>query len=165
MTAARRGIVIALTVLGATTSLRAQDSGTAQAESQVFRVDDSGTVVLDPVLEMQWQPPGRENAGSSIVSAATRVSVQLNLAAWTGRTGRIYMTLPRTSGPTVRATWAAGGTLLSGSLVSGDRAVVYAGPINGALLRDVIDIELHADGARLIQPEVLAFAFEIEVNP
>lgn len=165
MTATRRGIITALIVLGAASSVGAQDSATTQPGSQVFRVDDSGTVVLDPVLEMQWQPPGRENSGSSVVSATTRVSVQLNLAAWIGRSGRIYMTLPRTSGPTVRAAWVAGGTLLSGSVVSGDRTVVYAGPINSALMRDVIDIKLQADGARLIQPEVLAFAFEIEVNP
>jgi hypothetical protein len=102
---------------------------------------------------------------TALVSGSTRVSLQLNLAAWSGRSGRIYMTLPRTSGPTVRATWRAGGTLLSGSLISGDRAVVYAGRINGPVLRDVIDIKLEADGARLVEPEVLAFSFEIEIDP
>ena len=90
--------------------------------------------------------------------------MQLNVLAWLGRHGRIYMSLPRTAGPTVRATWQAGGTLLAGSLVSGDRAIVYSGPINGSQLRDVIDISLEVDGARLNQPEVLAFAFEIEVD-
>ncbi|MCB1676559.1 MAG: hypothetical protein KDI01_09720, partial [Halioglobus sp.] len=119
-------------------------------------MDDSGTVVVDPVLEMEWQPPGRTGT-TSLVSASTRVSVQLNLASWVGRSGRIYMTLPRTAGPTVRATWTTGGTLLSGTLISGDRALVYAGPVSSPLLRDLIDIELEADGARLAQPEALAF--------
>ena len=140
---------------------RAQDVNLATG--QVYRVDDSGTVVLDPVLQMQWQTPGRSGA-SPLVSASTRVSVQLNLMAWSGRSGRIYMTLPRTSGPTVRATWRTGGTLLPGSLLSGDRTMVYAGTINGPLLRDMLDIRLEADGARLIQPEALAFGFEIEVD-
>ena len=142
----------------------AQEDVAATTRGTVSRVDDSGTVVLDPVLEMQWQAPGRENIGSPLVSGSTRVSVQLNVLPWSGRNGRIYMSLPRTSGPTVRAHWHSGGTLLAGSLISGDRAIVYAGPINGSLLRDVIDIVIEADSARLIQPEVLAFAFEIEVG-
>jgi hypothetical protein len=143
--------------------VQAQESPTSTPSGQVFRVDDSGTVVVDPVLEMQWQPPGRTGT-TSLVSASTRVSVQLNLASWVGRSGRIYMTLPRTAGPTVRATWTTGGTLLSGTLISGDRALVYAGPVSSPLLRDLIDIELEADGARLAQPEALAFGFEIEID-
>lgn len=143
----------------------AQDGATLNAQNTAFRVDDSGTVVLDPVLEMKWQPAGGNLSAASLVTGATRVSLQLNLAAWSGRAGRIYMTLPRTSGPTVRATWQAGGTLLSGSLISGDRTIVFAGPITSRVLRDVIDIKIEADGARLVEPEVLAFGFEIEVDP
>lgn len=143
--------------------VQAQESPTSTPSGQVFRVDDSGTVVVDPVLEMQWQPPGRTGT-TSLVSASTRVSVQLNLAPWVGRSGRIYMTLPRSAGPTVRATWSTGGTLLSGTLISGDRALVYAGPVSSPLLRDLFDIELEADGARLAQPEALAFGFEIEID-
>ncbi|MEA1619936.1 hypothetical protein SOQ14_13515 [Erythrobacter sp. T5W1-R] len=139
----------------------AQDQPTASA--RVLKVDDSGTVVLDPVLEMQWQPPGRSGS-TSLVSASTRVSVQLNLAAWVGRSGRIYMTLPRAPGPTVRATWKTGGTLLPGTLLSGDRTLVYAGPVTGPVIRDLIEIALEADGARLTQPEALAFGFEIELD-
>jgi len=133
------------------------------ASGRVFRVDDSGTVVLEPVLQMQWQPPGRSGS-TSLVSASTRVSVQLNLAPWVGRVGRIYMTLPRAPGPTVRATWKTGGTLLPGTLLSGDRTLVYAGPVTGPVMRDLIDIALEADGARLTQPEALAFGFEIELD-
>lgn len=129
----------------------------------IFRVDDTGTVVLDPVLEMQWLPAGRQ-ASSSVVSASTRVSVQLNLQAWSGRTGRIYMLLPKSSGPTVRASWRTGGTLLPGALLSGERALVYSGPITAPVLRDLIEIKLEADGVRLAQPEALSFSFEIEVG-
>lgn len=144
-------------------SLAAQDEAVPPGDLRVYRVDDSGTVVLDPVLQMQWQPPGRSGA-TSLVSASTRVSVQLNLGQWIGRSGRIYMTLPRTAGPTVRATWRTGGTLLSGSLVSGDRTLVYAGSVTGPVMRDLIDMSLEVDGARLAQPEALAFGFEIELD-
>ena len=136
-------------------------SAAADAQSAgAYRVDDSGTVVVEPVLPMQWRP-----GGSSIVSASTRVNVQLNLAPWNGRSGRIYMTLPRGAGPTVRATWQTGGVMLPGTLLSGERALVYSGPIASALLRDLIDIRLEADSMRLLQPQALAFGFEIEVDP
>lgn len=158
-------IVTSLALLAAISvaQVQAQVAPPSTPSGQVFRVDDSGTVVVDPVLEMQWRPPGRTGT-TSLVSASTRVSVQLNLASWVGRSGRIYMTLPRTAGPTVRATWSTGGTLLSGALISGDRALVYAGPVSSPLLRDLIDIKLEADGARLAQPEALAFGFEIEID-
>lgn len=141
-----------------------QEPGAAPASAQAFRIDDSGSVVLDPVLRLDWQQAGRVGTSSPLVSASTKVNVQLNLTAWTGRTARIYMTLPRTSGPSVRATWTTGGTLLPGTLISGDRALVFAGPINGPLMRDLIDIKLEADGVRLVNPEALAFGFEIEVD-
>ena len=141
-------------------AVHAQEPSSAR---QTFRVDDSGTVVLDPSLEMQWQSVGRVSA-SNIVSASTRVSVQLNLSLWLGLSGRIFMNLPRTSGPTVRASWTTGGILHPGTLISGDRALVYSGPISSAVLRDVLDIELEADGARLNEPEALTFGFEIEID-
>lgn len=73
------------------------------------------------------------------------------------------MTLPRGAGPAVRASWQTGGTLLAGSLLSGERALVYAGPIAAPVLRDLLDITLEADGNRLQQPETLSFGFEFEV--
>lgn len=152
---------LCLVVADVSVSTVAQDQ--APSMGRVFKVDDSGTVVLDPVLQMQWQPPGRRGS-TSLVSASTRVSVQLNLAQWVGRAGRIYMTLPRTPGPTVRATWRTGGALLPGTILSGDRALVYAGPVTSPVMRDLIDIALEADGARLAQPEALAFGFEIELD-
>jgi len=143
----------------ATGTSSAQDAGPSH---QTFRVDDSGTVVLDPSLEMQWQPIGRVS-DSNVVSASTRVSVQLNLSLWVGQIGKIYMSLPATSGPTVRATWSTGGVLLPGTLLSGDRALVYSGSVTTQVIRDILDIKLEADGSRLTEPEALAFGFEIEV--
>ncbi|WP_161989139.1 hypothetical protein [Sphingomonas glacialis] len=143
--------------------LTAQTVASGSATGSSFRVDDSGTVVLDPVLAMRWRPVGRSGA-SSIVSANTRVGVQLNLASWIGRSGRIYMSLPRTSGPSVRGTWTTGGAMLAGTLISGDRTLVYAGPITGPILRDQFNITLEADGTRLTGPEALGFGFEIDLD-
>lgn len=140
----------------------AQGTSPDEPSSPAIRIDDSGTVVVDPVLAMRWQPAGR-TAASPLVSATTRVAVQLNLAAWVGQTGRVYMTLPRGPGPAVRATWQTGGTLIPGTLMSGERAMVYAGTIAAPVMRDQIEITLEADGSRLEHPEALSFGFEIEV--
>ncbi|WP_225207324.1 hypothetical protein [Novosphingobium huizhouense] len=138
-------------------------SATATA-SAPMRVDDTGTFVLNPYLEMKWLPkPG--NSGSRIVEAGTKVSVQLNLAPYIGRTGRIYMVLPRGTGTSVRAIWTSGGKLLPGQLLSGERALVYNGAVRGPLLTDLLDLRLQVDSTRLVQPQALAFGFEIEVDP
>lgn len=156
-------MLLACLVTSASGQIAAQETTPFTSSGQSLRVDDSGTVVLDPVLTMQWKPVGRTGA-SSIVSAETRVSVQLNLANWIGRSGRIYMLLPRTSGPSVRATWTTGGGLLPGTLISGDRTLVYAGPISAPIMRDQINIKLEADGSRLESPEALGFGFEISLD-
>ncbi len=153
-----RGAVACMLATGLSAPAHGQE-----AEGRAFRIDDSGTVVIDPVLEMQWEAPGKTGT-TSLVSASTRVAVQLNMAPWAGRAGRIYMSLPRSSGPTVRATWKTGGVLLPGSLISGERALVFAGNVTASVLRDLIDIELETDGARLMRPEALAFGFEIETD-
>lgn len=155
--------LLPLAVIGLPGTALAQDGAASLPGGRVFRVDDSGTVVLDPSLEMQWQPTG-PSRGSKIVSAGTRVSVQLNLATWVGQSGRIYMILPPTVGPTVRATWTTGGALLPGTLLSSERTLVYAGPVRSAVMRDLIDIKLEVDGTRLTEPQALAFGFEIEVD-
>lgn len=161
------GISLPLVMIISAPSTFAQDSTASDMAGGVagrtFRVDDTGTVVLDPYLEMKWQP-ALSSSGSRIVSATTKVSAQLNLTAWIGKAARIYMTLPRNAGPTIRATWSTGGTLLPGRLLSGDRALVYAGPIRSGLLRDLIDLTLEVDSTRLVQPQALAFGFEIEVQ-
>lgn len=157
--AARMSIALGCVILTTAISALAQDAG--PPPRQLYKVDDSGSVVLDPALDMQWQQNshGKSNA---IVSATTRVNVQLNVSAWTGRNARIYMTLPPTSGPMVRAQWTTNGPLLPGSLLSGNRAIVYSGPITSPVIKDIIELMLQADGNRLNQSEQLSFGFEIE---
>lgn len=150
-------------MLGLSGSAVAQEVANSAQAGRVFRVDDTGTVVLDPSLKMEWQPTAPSRA-SSIVSASTKVSVQLNLAAWVGQSGRIYMALPATSGPTVRASWTTGGALLPGTLLSSGRTLVFAGPVHSAVMRDLLDITLEVDGARLTEPQALVFGFEIEID-
>ena len=157
-------LTAASALLAASASLAAQDNGSDPPGRQAFRVDDSGSFVVDPFLEMQWKP-GLRGPEAAIVGGATRVSVQLDTRPWIGRSGRIYMVLARGPGPTVRATWTTGGLLQPGTLLSGDRSLVYAGPVTGPLMRDIIDIRLEVDGTRLSAAQALSFGFEIELEP
>ena len=47
-------------------------------------------------------------------------------------------------------------------LRDGERALVYAGPIEADRLTDTFRITLQADGDRSVRPQSLEFAFEIE---
>lgn len=135
----------------------------AQAQVRAYKVDDSASQVLDRLVPMHWDSPvpGPDPA-SHTVSGVVTVRVRLDVAPWRGRQGRIYMTLPpQPSGP-ITATWTTRGPLLPGSLRAGERQMVYAGPIDAALIEDTMRLQLHADGRRLGRNEQLDFSFEIE---
>lgn len=133
----------------------------AQATSQP--IDDSGTMVEMPTLPLVWSPQ-RGGSYGGLVTASTRVNLVLHLDSWLSREGRIYMVLPRGNGTPVRARWAGAGHLLAGELVSGQRALVYTGPITAPLLEDSMLMTIEADPRHLAQAQALQFGFEIEVG-
>jgi hypothetical protein len=90
--------------------------------------------------------------------------VRLNTAPWLNKSGRIYMALAEQTIGTVTAEWSTQGRLLPGSLVSGNRTLVYSGPIRTPLLEDTIALRISADGRRLVSPQRLQFYFEIDVD-
>jgi hypothetical protein len=133
------------------------------AHGATFRVDDSQTQVLESTLPMRWQEFSPA-ASNHTIEGNTRVHVRLNLAAWQGKVGKIYMVLPAQSIGTVQVSWRGQGKLLSGNLVSGQRSLVYAGPINTALLDDVLALNLRADGRMVGSLHRLEFHYEIDVD-
>jgi len=136
-------------------------SGTASAEA--FRVDDSGTVVEGGRARMKWDEIAPSAGGSNAqVTGRKVVQARLDLAPWQGRMARIYLTWPMSAAPPFQATWATRGPLLPGALRSGERTLVFAGPITAPRLEDVMQFTLTADGRRLRRDEQLEFAFEIE---
>jgi hypothetical protein len=134
------------------------------AQAATFRVDDSGSLPNEGRTEMKWRSlaPSR-GAGNEIVGR-TVVTVRLNLAPWLNRVGRIYMGLPEQPIGTVSADWTTQGRLLPGHLSSGNRTLVYSGPIRTPRLEDTIVLSLAADGRRFDDAQRLQFFFEIEVD-
>ena len=98
------------------------------------------------------------------VEGTNIVTVRLNLAPWLNRTGKVYMALPEQPIGPVTADWTTQGKLLPGTLQSGNRTLVFAGPIRVSLLEDTIVLRLTADGQRLVAPQRLQFYFEIDLD-
>lgn len=92
------------------------------------------------------------------------VLVRLQLAPWRDRNARVFMTLPARAEGAITATWTTRGFLQSGSLRSGERALIYAGRIAADRLEDTLALTLTADGTRLERVERLEFRFSIEVD-
>jgi len=134
------------------------------AAAATYRIDDTGTIALEPVARLHWRElaPGRRP--DSTLEGSVAIAVRLNLAQWLGRSGRIYLVLPEQPIGAVRAQWKSQGRLLSGEVTSGQRALVYAGPISTILLEETIAMRILADGDRLAGTHALSFHFEIDVD-
>jgi hypothetical protein len=74
------------------------------------------------------------------------------------------MLLPEPPIGPVSVDWTTQGRLLPGSLVSGQRTLIYAGPITTRILSDTMAVSVHVDGSRLSSDQDLDFHFEIDVE-
>jgi hypothetical protein len=135
------------------------------AVAATYRVDEAGTVVSQPVVNMRWRHlvPGR--GADNTVEASVRVDVRLNLAPWLNKPARLYMVLAPVNSDRVLVRWSTQGRLLPGSLYSGDRALIFEGTAGPAVLNESLLLTMETDGERLTQLQNLNFHFEIEVSP
>ena len=74
------------------------------------------------------------------------------------------MVLPPQPIGQVLVDWTTQGKLLSGSLISGNRTLVYAGPIQAPIIEDTMNVQVHSDGTRLTGIQKLEFYFEIDLQ-
>lgn len=129
-----------------------------------FAVDDSTSYTHDANTAMKWKLVAPSRRLGSLVEGATLVTVRLNLMPWTNKNGKIYMALGKQAIGPVKASWTTQGRLLAGQLNSGERTLVYAGPIRTAILEDTIALTIETDGQRLVSAQRLQFYFEIDVD-
>lgn len=132
--------------------------------AETFPVDDSLSQVLDTNIRMQWESVAPGRGRSANVIGQTTVLVRLDVSPWRGRNGRIFMLLPPRAEAPIEARWTTRGRLQPGVLRSGERALVFAGPVSAELLEDTLVIRISTDGERLEREESLEFSFEIEVD-
>jgi len=137
----------------------------APVMAATYRVDDSATIPQEASATLRWRQfaPGRRTTDNT-VEGGTTVQVRLNLAPWTQRNGRVFMVLPEQPLGRVTVRWTTQGRLLPGQLVSGQRALVYAGPILSPMLEETLALRIETDGTRLSSTHRLNFHFEIDVD-
>ena len=136
----------------------------APASAATYRVDDSATIPAESSATLRWRHFAPSKGGDNTVEGVTKVQVRLNLTPWVKRNGRLYLVLPEQPPGRVTVRWSTQGRLLPGQLVTGQRALVYAGPISTTLLDETLVLQIETDGTRLNSTHRLNFHFEIDVD-
>jgi hypothetical protein len=129
-----------------------------------FRVDDSASIPNETNVTMRWKSANPSRLTGNTVEGGVLITLRLNVAPWLNKTGRIYMALPQQPIGMVNVEWTTQGRLLPGKLISGERTLVYAGPIRSGTLEDTFVVKVETDGKRLANPQRMQFHFEIDLD-
>lgn len=130
-----------------------------------YVVDDSSTIPFEAQTPMRWRnTTGGNRQMSNEIEGGATVNIRLNLQPWLNRNGRVYLALPQQPVGVVNVEWATQGRMLPGKLQSGERTLVFAGPIRTAFLEDNFSVRVVADGRRVNATQRLQFHFEIDVD-
>lgn len=133
------------------------------AHAKSIVLDDSGTVVLEPLVNMHWQSaaPPRSGKDDQLVGT-TAIRVRINVMSWLKHSARIYLALPAQPPGPIRASWVAEGRLISGQITTGNRVLIYAGPITTPFLEDVLQFQFIVNGNLLRRTVPVNFHFEMD---
>lgn len=136
----------------------------ASAVANPHLLDDSMSHTVPPNVQMQWLPLARGQSSAAGMEAWVTVNVRIETRDWVGRSGRIYMVLPRDEASPIEAEWSTQGRLQPGRLVSGERALVFAGTIRSATLEDQLRVRLRSQADWLSHSRRLNFHFELDAD-
>jgi hypothetical protein len=126
-------------------------------------IDDSGTQSLEPSVSMHWRAatPSR-SAPDTMMVGTTTIRVRINVLPWLHRSGRIYLSLPAQQPGPITASWVTQGRFSSGQLHSGNRVLVYSGPISTPFMEDVLKFQFNVDGTLIRRAVPVSFHFEMD---
>jgi hypothetical protein len=126
-------------------------------------IDDSGTQALEPSVSMRWKSTAPPRSGAdNLMIGTTTIRVRINVTPWLRRSGRIYLDLPAQQPGPITASWITQGRFLPGQVRSGNRALVYAGPIASPFMEDVLRFQFSVDGTLIRHPFPVTFHFEMD---
>jgi hypothetical protein len=132
------------------------------AQAKTTTIDDSGTQALEPSVSMRWKTPTPTRSGGNLMVGTTTLRVRLNVTPWLRRSGRIYLDLPAQQPGPITTSWITQGRFLPGQLHSGNRVLIYAGPIATPFLEDVMKIQFSVDGSLISRAIPVTFHFEMD---
>jgi hypothetical protein len=132
------------------------------AQAKSTPIDDSGSQALEPSVSMHWKSatprPGTDNL---MVGAAT-IRVRINVMPWLRRSGRIYLALPAQQPGPIGLSWITQGRFMLGQVRSGNRVLVYAGPITTPFMEDVFKFQFALAGSLLPRAVPVTYHFEMD---
>jgi hypothetical protein len=135
----------------------------AAAQAKTTTIDDSGTQALEPSVSMRWKTPTpSRSGGGNLMVGTTTLRVRLNVTPWLRRSGRIYLDLPAQQPGPISTSWITQGRFMPGQVHSGNRVLIYAGPISTPFLEDVMKFQFNVDGSLLPRPTPVTFHFEMD---
>jgi hypothetical protein len=133
------------------------------AQAKTTTIDDSGTQALEPSVSMSWQTPTpSRNGGSNLMVGTTTLRVRLNVTPWLHRAGRIYLDLPAQQPGPITTSWLTQGRFMPGQVHSGNRVLIYSGPITTPFLEDVMKFQFSLDGSLISRAIPVTFHFEMD---
>jgi len=134
-----------------------------QAPAKTTTIDDSGTQALEPSVSMRWKSAAPSRSGAdNLMIGTTTIRVRINVTPWLRRSGRIYLDLPAQQPGPITASWITQGRFLAGQVRSGNRALVYAGPIASPFMEDVLKFQFSVDGTLIRHAFPVTFHFEMD---
>jgi hypothetical protein len=135
----------------------------AAAQAKTTTIDDSATQALEPSVSMRWKTPTpSRSGGANLMVGTTTLRVRLNVTPWLRRNGRIYLDLPAQQPGAISTSWITQGRFMPGQVHSGNRVLIYAGPISTPFLEDVMKFQFSVDGTLLPRPMPVTFHFEMD---
>jgi hypothetical protein len=136
---------------------------TSAARARTVQIDDSGTQALEPAVSLHWKTaaPSRTADGNLMIGTTT-IRVRINVTPWLRRTGRIYLNLPAQPPGPLGMSWLTQGRFLPGQMRSGNRVLVYAGPITTPFMEDVLTFQFSVDGTQIRRTFPVTFHFEMD---
>jgi hypothetical protein len=133
------------------------------AFAKTIQIDDTGTQSLEPSVSLHWKSlaPSRSGADNTMLGTST-IRVRLNVMPWLHRSLRIYLNLPAQQPGPISITWLTQGRFIPGQLRSGNRVLVYAGPITTPFLEDTLNVQYSLDGSLVRRSFPVTFHFETD---
>jgi len=133
------------------------------AQAKTITIDDSGTVALEPSVSLKWKSAAPSRSGrDNLMVGTTTIRVRINVMPWLRRSGRIYLNLPAQPPGPLAASWNTQGRFLPGQVHSGNRVLVYAGPIATPFMEDVLTVQFSLDGTLVRRTFPVTFHFEMD---
>jgi hypothetical protein len=136
---------------------------TSAAQAKTITLDDSGSQALEPSVTMRWKAAAPSRlAAENVMVGTTTIRVRINVTPWLRHSERIYLALPAQPPGPISMSWTSEGRLRPGQVQSGNRVLVYAGPISAAFMEDTLTFQFKVAGTLLQRAVPVTYHFELD---